>query len=69
VSIPETDQGPPNPMPLKVIVIGGVAAAKILQGAGLKRVRVLDGGMAVWPFENSHGKTEPRPSPLPSRSA
>ena len=33
----------------------GYEAAKILQGAGFKRVRVMDGGMAVWPYEKIRG--------------
>ncbi len=32
----------------------GYEAAKILQGAGFSRVRVMDGGVAVWPFEKLH---------------
>jgi NADPH-dependent 2,4-dienoyl-CoA reductase/sulfur reductase-like enzyme/rhodanese-related sulfurtransferase len=37
------------------VSLRGYEAAKILQGAGFKRVRVMDGGMAVWPFEKLHG--------------
>ncbi|HVM51533.1 MAG TPA: FAD-dependent oxidoreductase [Candidatus Acidoferrum sp.] len=33
----------------------GYEAAKILQGAGFSKVRVLDGGIAAWPFEKVHG--------------
>ena len=33
------------------VSLRGYEAAKILQGAGFTRVRVMDGGMAVWPFE------------------
>ena len=33
----------------------GYEAAKILQGAGYSRVRVMDGGVAVWPFEKLRG--------------
>ena len=33
------------------VSLRGYEAARILQGAGFKRVRVMDGGMAVWPFE------------------
>jgi rhodanese-related sulfurtransferase len=38
------------------VSLRGYEAAKILQGAGFKRVRVMDGGMAVWPFEKLNGK-------------
>jgi NADPH-dependent 2,4-dienoyl-CoA reductase/sulfur reductase-like enzyme/rhodanese-related sulfurtransferase len=37
------------------VSLRGYEAAKILQGAGFNRVRVMDGGMAVWPFEKLHG--------------
>ncbi len=33
------------------ISLRGYEAAKILQGAGYERVRVMDGGAATWPFE------------------
>jgi NADPH-dependent 2,4-dienoyl-CoA reductase/sulfur reductase-like enzyme/rhodanese-related sulfurtransferase len=33
------------------VSLRGYEAARILQGAGFKHVRVMDGGMAVWPFE------------------
>jgi rhodanese-related sulfurtransferase len=33
------------------ISLRGYEAAKILQGAGYERVRVMDGGVATWPFE------------------
>jgi len=33
------------------ISLRGYEAARILQGAGFTRVRVMDGGMAVWPYE------------------
>jgi NADPH-dependent 2,4-dienoyl-CoA reductase/sulfur reductase-like enzyme/rhodanese-related sulfurtransferase len=32
----------------------GYEAAKILQAAGFKRVQVMDGGTAVWPYEKLH---------------
>ena len=38
------------------VSLRGYEAARILQGAGFKRVRVMDGGMAVWPFEKLNGK-------------
>ena len=37
------------------VSLRGYEAAKILQGAGFKRARVMDGGMAVWPFEKLRG--------------
>lgn len=37
------------------VSLRGYEAAKILQGAGFKRVRVMDGGMAVWPYEKIRG--------------
>ncbi|HVV71619.1 MAG TPA: rhodanese-like domain-containing protein [Verrucomicrobiae bacterium] len=37
------------------ISLRGYEAAKILQGAGFTRVRVMDGGMAVWPYEKIRG--------------
>jgi len=33
----------------------GYETAKILQGAGFSRVRVMDGGVAAWPFEKLYG--------------
>jgi NADPH-dependent 2,4-dienoyl-CoA reductase/sulfur reductase-like enzyme/rhodanese-related sulfurtransferase len=36
------------------VSLRGYEAAKILQGAGFKRVRVMDGGMAVWPYDKVH---------------
>ena len=33
------------------ISLRGYEAAKILQGAGFSRVRVMDGGVVAWPFE------------------
>lgn len=33
----------------------GYEAARILQGAGFTHVRVMDGGIAVWPFDKIHG--------------
>ena len=30
----------------------GYEAARILQGAGFTRVRLMDGGVAVWPFDD-----------------
>ena len=38
------------------VSLRGYEAARILQGAGFKRVRVMDGGMAVWPFEKIFAK-------------
>jgi rhodanese-related sulfurtransferase len=37
------------------VSLRGYEAAKILQGAGFTRVRVMDGGMAVWPYEKVRG--------------
>ena len=37
------------------VSLRGYEAAKILQGAGLSRVKVMDGGMAVWPYEKVRG--------------
>jgi NADPH-dependent 2,4-dienoyl-CoA reductase/sulfur reductase-like enzyme/rhodanese-related sulfurtransferase len=37
------------------VSLRGYEAAKILQGAGFKRVCVMDGGMAVWPYEKIRG--------------
>jgi NADPH-dependent 2,4-dienoyl-CoA reductase/sulfur reductase-like enzyme/rhodanese-related sulfurtransferase len=37
------------------VSLRGYEAAKILQGAGFKRVRVMDGGMTVWPYEKIRG--------------
>lgn len=37
------------------VSLRGYEAAKILQGAGISRVRVMDGGMAVWPYEKVRG--------------
>jgi NADPH-dependent 2,4-dienoyl-CoA reductase/sulfur reductase-like enzyme/rhodanese-related sulfurtransferase len=37
------------------VSLRGYEAAKILQGAGFSRVRVMDGGMAVWPYEKVQG--------------
>jgi rhodanese-related sulfurtransferase len=31
----------------------GYEAARILQGAGFTRVRLMDGGVAVWPFDDA----------------
>ena len=39
------------------VSLRGYEAAKILQGAGFKRVRVMDGGMAVWPYEKIRGQS------------
>ena len=33
------------------VSLRGYEAAKILQGAGFQRVRVMDGGVAVWPYD------------------
>jgi rhodanese-related sulfurtransferase len=38
------------------VSLRGYEAAKILHGAGFKRVRVMDGGLAVWPFERLNGQ-------------
>jgi rhodanese-related sulfurtransferase len=35
--------------------IRGYEAALILKAAGFRRVRVLDGGVAMWPYEKLHG--------------
>ena len=37
------------------VSLRGYEAAKILQGAGFSRVKVMDGGMAVWPYEKVRG--------------
>jgi NADPH-dependent 2,4-dienoyl-CoA reductase/sulfur reductase-like enzyme/rhodanese-related sulfurtransferase len=37
------------------ISLRGYEAARILEGAGFQRVRVMDGGVSVWPFEKLHG--------------
>lgn len=37
------------------VSLRGYEAARILQGAGFSRVRVMDGGMAVWPYEKVRG--------------
>ena len=37
------------------VSLRGYEAAKILQGAGFSRVLVMDGGVAVWPFEKLAG--------------
>jgi len=37
------------------VSLRGYEAVKILQGAGFKHVRVMDGGMAVWAFDKIHG--------------
>jgi rhodanese-related sulfurtransferase len=33
------------------VSLRGYEAAKILQGAGYSQVKVMDGGMTVWPYE------------------
>jgi NADPH-dependent 2,4-dienoyl-CoA reductase/sulfur reductase-like enzyme/rhodanese-related sulfurtransferase len=38
------------------ISLRGYEAALILKAAGFERVRVLDGGLAMWPFEKESGK-------------
>ena len=38
------------------VSLRGYEAARILQGAGFKRVRVMDGGLAVWPFAKLNGQ-------------
>jgi NADPH-dependent 2,4-dienoyl-CoA reductase/sulfur reductase-like enzyme/rhodanese-related sulfurtransferase len=37
------------------VSLRGYEAAKILQAAGFSNVRVMDGGVVVWPFEKSEG--------------
>jgi NADPH-dependent 2,4-dienoyl-CoA reductase/sulfur reductase-like enzyme/rhodanese-related sulfurtransferase len=37
------------------VSLRGYEAAKILQAAGFSKVRVMDGGIFVWPFEKLHG--------------
>lgn len=37
------------------ISLRGYEAARILNGAGFQRVRVMDGGVSVWPFEKLNG--------------
>jgi len=36
------------------VSLRGYEAARILQGAGFTRVRVMDGGVVAWPFEKRH---------------
>jgi rhodanese-related sulfurtransferase len=38
------------------VSLRGYEAAKILQGAGFQKVRVMDGGITAWPFEKLHGQ-------------
>jgi NADPH-dependent 2,4-dienoyl-CoA reductase/sulfur reductase-like enzyme/rhodanese-related sulfurtransferase len=38
------------------ISLRGYEAALILKAAGFERVRVMDGGLAMWPFEKESGK-------------
>jgi NADPH-dependent 2,4-dienoyl-CoA reductase/sulfur reductase-like enzyme len=33
------------------VSLRGYEAAKVLQGAGFARVRVMDGGVVAWPYE------------------
>ena len=35
------------------VSLRGYEAARILQGAGFTRVRVMDGGVAAWPFDDA----------------
>jgi NADPH-dependent 2,4-dienoyl-CoA reductase/sulfur reductase-like enzyme/rhodanese-related sulfurtransferase len=37
------------------VSLRGYEAAKILKGAGFSKVEVMDGGMAVWPYEKVRG--------------
>jgi len=37
------------------VSLRGYEAAKILEGAGFSRVKVMDGGMAVWPYDKVSG--------------
>jgi rhodanese-related sulfurtransferase len=37
------------------VSLRGYEAAKILQAAGFSRLTVMDGGMAVWPYEKVRG--------------
>lgn len=37
------------------VSLRGYEAVRILQGAGFQKVRVMDGGVAVWPFEKLRG--------------
>ncbi len=41
------------------ISLRGYEAALILQAAGFEKVRVMDGGIAMWPFEKSTGPPKP----------
>ena len=36
------------------VSLRGYEAAKILQSAGFRKVRVMDGGVVTWPFEKLH---------------
>jgi len=40
---------------MKVVIVGGVAAgpkvaSKIIHAAGFENVRVMDGGVVMWPY-------------------
>jgi rhodanese-related sulfurtransferase len=48
------------------ISLRGYEAALILKAAGFEKVRVMDGGIAMWPFEKLSGPAEPSG---PSRNA
>ena len=45
------------------ISLRGYEAALILKAAGFERVRVMDGGIAMWPFEKLTGSPNPADEP------
>jgi NADPH-dependent 2,4-dienoyl-CoA reductase/sulfur reductase-like enzyme/rhodanese-related sulfurtransferase len=45
------------------ISLRGYEAALILKAAGFERVRVMDGGIAMWPFEKLTGSPKPADEP------
>ena len=52
------------------ISLRGYEAALILEAAGFEKVRVMDGGIAMWPFEKLAGSQKPPNEPgKPAASA
>ena len=45
------------------ISLRGYEAALILKAAGFDKVRVMDGGIAMWPFEKLTGSQKPPNEP------
>ena len=41
----------PNVQVENILTLHGYEAARIVQGAGFTRVRIMEGGVAAWPFE------------------